>query len=127
MRVHIRRKAKSVRPRYVWNNPGTVIDRSGHVVSTKQECWRLNEVTRPVIVNWNGIESAPDIKDSMKAYLAHVIESNAVCANQLAGAHARRPIRMTGRADGAISWKATTSVVILSIEIVNRSAEEDDD
>src|SRR5216683_2216493 len=77
MRVHIRRKAKSVRPRYVWNNPGTVIDRSGHVVSTKQECWRLNEVTRPVIVNWNGIESAPDIKDSMKAYLAHVIESNA--------------------------------------------------
>ena len=36
-------------------------------------------------------------------------------------------IRMTGRADGAVSWKATTSVVIVSIEIVNRSAEEDDD
>jgi integrase len=77
MRVHIRRKAKSVRPRYAWNNPGTVIDRSGYVVSTKQECWRLNEVTRPVIVNWNGIESAADIKDSMKAYLTHVIQSNA--------------------------------------------------
>jgi hypothetical protein len=36
-------------------------------------------------------------------------------------------IRMTLPSDAAISWKATTSVVIVAIEIVNRTAEEDDD
>lgn len=36
-------------------------------------------------------------------------------------------IRMTVRADAAASWKATASVVIVAIEIVNRSAEVADD
>lgn len=61
----------------VWKNPGAVIDRSGHLVSTQQEIWRLNEVTRPLIVNWDRLASAADIKDSMKAYLVHSIESHA--------------------------------------------------
>lgn len=77
MPVRARKDSKSLGPRYAWKNPGAVIDRGGHVVSTKQECWRLNEVTRAVIVNWDHIGCAGDVKDSMKAFLVHSIESHA--------------------------------------------------
>ncbi len=77
MPVHARKSSKSLRPRYAWKNPGVVIDRSGHTVSTKQECWRLNEVTRAVIVNWKLMENAADIEDAMKAYVVHSIEAHA--------------------------------------------------
>jgi hypothetical protein len=36
-------------------------------------------------------------------------------------------IRMTVRADAAVSWKASTSVVVVGVEIVDRADEEDDD
>ena len=77
MPVHATEKSKGPRPRYSWKNPGVVIDRSGHIVNTKEECWRLNEVTRAVIVNWNHIRSAADVKDSMKAFIVHSIEAHA--------------------------------------------------
>ncbi|MCI0627181.1 MAG: hypothetical protein L0387_36970, partial [Acidobacteria bacterium] len=75
--VRSQKKSKHAMLRYVWRNPGTVIDRSGLPVNTTQERWQLNEVTRPASVNWNLIETATDIKDSMKAYVAHSIESQA--------------------------------------------------
>jgi hypothetical protein len=36
-------------------------------------------------------------------------------------------IRMTVPADAGVSWKATTSVAIVAIQVVNRRDEEDDD
>jgi hypothetical protein len=36
-------------------------------------------------------------------------------------------IRMTVPADAALTWKATTSVVVVAVEIVNRADRDDDD
>lgn len=63
--------------RFVWQNPGTVIDRNRFPVNTKDEVWRLNEVSRAEQINWTLLKTASDVKDSMKAYAAHVIETRA--------------------------------------------------
>jgi integrase len=60
---------------YVWRNPGTVIDRNGIPVSTNGEHWRVNNVARAELLNWDSIDTAPDIKDTAKAWVVHLIES----------------------------------------------------
>ena len=60
---------------YVWRNPGTVIDRNGLPVSTNGEHWRVNDVARAHLLNWDTIDTAPDIKNTAKAWVAHLIES----------------------------------------------------
>ena len=63
-------------------NPGVVIDRSGHAVSTEGECWRLNEVTRPVTLNWNLVSTGTDVKDAMKAFMAYSITAHSPATTQ---------------------------------------------
>ena len=69
------RSRKTAEPLYVWWNPGTVIDRYGFPVNTKGEIWRLNDISRARRLNWDLSDTATDIKDSMKAYAVHSIES----------------------------------------------------
>ena len=60
---------------YVWRNPGTVIDRNGLPVSTNGEQWRVNNVARAELLNWDLVDTAPDIKDTAKAWVVHLLES----------------------------------------------------
>lgn len=61
----------------VWSNPGRVIDRNGRAVDTSKEIWQLHEPTNNVNINWDRIQTAPDIKEAMKAHVASTIESSA--------------------------------------------------
>ena len=75
IRTRSRKTAEPAKPLYVWWNPGTVIDRNGFPVDTKGEIWRLNDISRARRLNWDLSDTATDIKDSMKAYAVHSIES----------------------------------------------------
>ncbi len=75
--VRVRGAPEPAKPLYVWRNPGTVIDRNGLPVSTKAEVWRLNDVSRAERLNWDLCNTAADVKDSMKAFAVHSIESQA--------------------------------------------------
>lgn len=77
IQVRFRQTVQHVKQSYAWRNPGTVIDRNGLPVSTTGELWRVNTVSRSGLLNWNLLDAAPDIKDTMKAYVVHVIESRA--------------------------------------------------
>ena len=69
------KKAEPANRLYVWRNPGTVIDRNGIPVSTNGEQWRVNNVARAELLNWDLVATAPDIKDTAKAWVVHLIES----------------------------------------------------
>ena len=71
------KREEAARRLYVWRNLGTVIDRNGMPVSTNGERWRLNNVARAELLNWDLIDIAPDIKDTAKAWVVHLIESRA--------------------------------------------------
>ena len=43
---------------YEWRNPGKVIDRNGIPVSTSGENWRVNNVARAELLNWDLIDTA---------------------------------------------------------------------
>jgi len=73
----VRKTAEPAKRLYVWRNPGTVIDRNGMPVSTNGEGWRVNNAARSDLINWDLIDTAPDIKDTVKAWVAHLIESMA--------------------------------------------------
>ena len=73
----LRKTEEPVKRLYVWRNPGTVIDRNGMPVSTNGERWRVNNVARSDLINWDLIDTAPDIKDTVKAWVVHLIESMA--------------------------------------------------
>ncbi|MGH9396092.1 MAG: hypothetical protein ACRD18_04500 [Terriglobia bacterium] len=81
MRISIddpfREAVNPARRLYVWRNPGAVIDRDGMRVSTAEERWRVNNVGHSGLLNWDRMDTAPDIKDSVKAWVAHLIESKA--------------------------------------------------
>jgi integrase len=66
-----------VKQLYEWQNPGRVIDRNGIPVSTVGECWRVNNAARCGLLNWGLIDTPPDIKDTAKAWVVHLLESNA--------------------------------------------------
>src|SRR6266567_6386829 len=70
-----RKREEPAKRLYVWRNPGTVIDRNGMPVSTIGEHWRVNNVARAELINWDLIDTAPDIKDTAKAWVVHLIES----------------------------------------------------
>jgi integrase len=61
--------------RYVWHNPGKIIDRNGRLVVTAGSVWLLNNVPEDLQINWNLIDTATDVKDAMKAYVAYGIEA----------------------------------------------------
>ena len=69
------KKAEPANRLYVWRNPGTVIDRNGIPVSTNGEQWRVNNVARAELLNWDLVATAPDIKDTAKAWVVHLLES----------------------------------------------------
>ncbi|HEX8131595.1 MAG TPA: hypothetical protein VF527_21040 [Pyrinomonadaceae bacterium] len=60
---------------YVWQNPGKAIDRNGRVVDTTGEIWPLNDASGPLQINWANVNTGSDIKDALKAYVFHAIES----------------------------------------------------
>jgi integrase len=62
---------------YVWDNPGIVLDRNGRVVDTTGVVWLLYILGEDDQINWDLLDTAADIKDSLKSYTAHVIESQA--------------------------------------------------
>ncbi|MEW5976417.1 MAG: site-specific integrase [Acidobacteriota bacterium] len=62
---------------YVWKNPGKVVDRSGYSVDTSGEVWVLNEPTRYMQLDWSKMDVQPDLKDSLKAFIAFQIEAKA--------------------------------------------------
>jgi integrase len=62
-------------PHYVWNNPGKIIDRQGYQVVTVGEIWELHHPTSYLRLDWSKLQTAADVKDAFKTYLAHVIES----------------------------------------------------
>lgn len=64
-------------PTYIWNNPGKIIDRQGYPVVTAGEVWELHDPLSHLPLDWNKLQTAPDVKDAFKSYLAHVIESQA--------------------------------------------------
>lgn len=69
--------AEPARQLYEWRNPGRVIDRNGMPVSTVGERWRVNSAVRCGLLNWDLMDTGPDLKDTVKAWVAHLIESNA--------------------------------------------------
>ena len=46
-------------------------------MSTVGECWRVNNAARCGLLNWGLIDTPPDIKDTAKAWVVHLLESNA--------------------------------------------------
>lgn len=69
--------AKKDARRFVWENPGRIIDRNGRPVDCKGEVWALQTPTDNIDINWNTLHTATDIKNSVKSYAAHTIESKA--------------------------------------------------
>jgi integrase len=65
------------RPLYVWPNPGKLIDRNRRAVNTTVKRWTLHEPAVATHISWDKVKVARDIKDSMKAFIAHEIESQA--------------------------------------------------
>ncbi len=72
--------SRSSRALYVWDNPGKLIDRSGRVIDVSGEVWPLSDYSGDCHINWNLVTTATDLKDSMKAYLGHVVESQSPSA-----------------------------------------------
>lgn len=64
-------------PLFVWDNPGKVIDRNGRPVDTTGAVWRLQDPTENIYLNWDGLHAASDVKDAIKAHVAHIIEAHA--------------------------------------------------
>lgn len=77
LEVPLRKAASPVKPLYVWRNPGSVIDRNGMPVSTLGQRWRVNNAVRSELLNWDLLDTATDVKDTAKAWIAHMIESRA--------------------------------------------------
>src|SRR5947209_3529847 len=67
-------------PLYVWSNPGKAIDRDGRVIDTSCEVWTIPLIGEIVSINWNLVITAPDVKDAMKAFVFHSIETQAAKA-----------------------------------------------
>jgi integrase len=59
----------------VWNNPGKITDRQGYQVITTGEVWDLHDPIDSRRLVWSQLQTAADIRDAVKAYLTHVIES----------------------------------------------------
>lgn len=64
-------------PLFVWKNPGKVIDRNGRPVITTGKVWALQDPSDNLDLNWDTLNTAADIKDAIKSYIAHTIESQA--------------------------------------------------
>ncbi|WP_157917372.1 tyrosine-type recombinase/integrase [Pseudodesulfovibrio profundus] len=62
---------------YHWDNPGVVYDRFGHSVDTSGEVWELTDPTRTNYCNWKRAYCAKDNLETVKAYVAHCIETKA--------------------------------------------------
>jgi len=74
----------------VWANPGQLFNRNGHAIDVRGEVWPLSDYSGNCFINWNLLVIALDFKDSMKAYLAHVIESQAPRAASSVFVHLKR-------------------------------------
>jgi integrase len=94
----IRKNPKQLSPvkrgQYCWDNPGNAIGRQGSVIDTSGEVWRLPNRGEYLFVNWNLVNAAPDVKDAMKAYVFHQIETKELeyawtCFNHLKAVLAR--------------------------------------
>lgn len=109
MPERVQKISNTHQPRFVWDNPGAVVDRSGHPVSTVGECWRLNEVTRAVTLNWNLISAGADVKDAMKAFLAYSITAHAPQTTQ----HVFRELRLLVSTAGPMSSLSAVTFPIL--------------
>lgn len=62
---------------YVWHNPIKVIDRNGRPVGTTGDIWKLQDPSDNINLNWSLLKTAPDIKDSIRAFTEHNIEAYA--------------------------------------------------
>jgi integrase len=67
----------STKTLYVWQNLGKVIDRNRRPVDTNGDIWVLQDPTDNININWSLLILAPDIKDALRAFLAHNIEAYA--------------------------------------------------
>jgi integrase len=60
---------------FVWEDPGRVIDRDGRPVITSGTIWALQDPSDNINLNWDTLLTARDIKDAIKCYEAHLIET----------------------------------------------------
>lgn len=62
-------------PLYTWDNPGKILDRKGYAVDVSEERWIVSDFLHNRFLDWNKVIVGIDVKDAMKAYIAHCIES----------------------------------------------------
>ncbi|HLL14271.1 MAG TPA: hypothetical protein VK388_04265 [Pyrinomonadaceae bacterium] len=78
MSNHIRiPTSPAIKPLYVWQNSGKVIDRNGRPVDTTGSVWEPQDPSDNISLNWDTLEAAPDIKDAIRAFVAYNIETYA--------------------------------------------------
>ncbi|MDT5270386.1 MAG: hypothetical protein QOH49_2572 [Acidobacteriota bacterium] len=65
--------SSATKPLYVWHNPGKVIDRNRRPVDTTGDIWLLQDPSDNIPLNWSLLNTAPDIKDSIRAFTEHNI------------------------------------------------------
>ncbi len=75
LRIRRREPAHESEPLFVWNNPGKLVARNGCVINTATQIWRLPGTAGVLCLNWANVTTAPDINNTLKAYLAHIIEA----------------------------------------------------